>query len=227
MLSEWVLTLYKGVHVLIRRGLTEPAQLLARTLLEDAVRLLYFRLYPKRLEEFAVRWLLEALVEEQALETAAAFQFPEAGKFVTSPAEEMAALKTEAQAKGWTSKLPEMKDMATAVDHLHLYWLFKYYSTKVHTSRLALGSIMEEQPDGSTKLGVTGSAQEAIRVGQASAEGLILSFFSVADLLGWQDQLTALAQLQQFNVGFFDKLMDAAGMGPPPPPPGEGEPEGE
>lgn len=79
------LTLYKSVHVLIQRRLPDPAQLLARTLLEDGIRLAYFRLYPARLEVLAVRWTIEALTEEQSLQVAAQPRVPRRGEIHQRP----------------------------------------------------------------------------------------------------------------------------------------------
>ncbi|MGH9021662.1 MAG: hypothetical protein ACRDV9_00930 [Acidimicrobiia bacterium] len=103
--------------------------------------------------------------------------------------------------------------MAKAIGRPNLYWVFKLYSTKVHTSRLALGSVMSDNDDGTTWLGITGSVQEAIRVGQASTDALIIAFFSMADLLGWEEQREGLAVIAQRNAQVFDELMDAAGFG--------------
>jgi Family of unknown function (DUF5677) len=213
LLAEWALTLYKGVQLLIARRLPDPTQLLARTLLEDAIRLAYFRLHPEKLEEFAVRWTLEALHEEQALELAARYEFSDAGRFVDDPSAEIAQLKAEAKRSGWsTSTLPEMKDMAKAVERPELYWIFRLYSMRVHTSRLALTSVLGEHDDGTTWLGVPGSLQEAIRVGRASTDALVIAFFSMADLLGWQKQLEELALIGQVNHLAFEQIMDAAGF---------------
>jgi hypothetical protein len=224
VLAEWALSLYKGVLLLLRRRLPDPAQLLARTLLEDAIRLAYFRLQPEKLEELAVRWTVEALTEERSLQISAEHEFPAAGKFVADPSVELEALRARAKAEGWsTQKLPEVKDMAKAIDRLELYWVFKLYSTKVHTSRLALGSVMHTDEEGMTWLGTPGSLQDAIRVGRASTDALIISFFSMADLLGWEPQKEELHRISVANHQFFDELMDAAGFGATPDAPAEPE----
>lgn len=106
--------------------------------------------------------------------------------------------------------------MAKAIQRPELYWLFKLYSAKVHTSRLALGSVLGDAHDGTTWLGMTGSVQEAIRVGQASTDALIIAFFSMADLLGWEAQREEVARLAHANSQVFNELMDAAGFGPMP-----------
>jgi len=224
VLAEWALSLYKGVLLLLRRRLPDPAQLLARTLLEDAIRLAYFRLQPEKLEELAVRWTVEALTEERSLQLAAEHEFPVAGKFVGDPTEELEALRAKAKEKSWsTQKLPEVKDMAKAIERPELYWVFKLYSTKVHTSRLALGSVMRTDEKGLTWLGTPGSLQDSIRVGRDSTEALIISFFSMADLLGWEPQKEELHRLGVASHQFFDELMDAAGFAATPPPPAEPE----
>ena len=71
VLAEWALSLYKGVLLLLRRRLPDPAQLLARTLLEDAIRLAYFRRRrPESPDGVSVRALVELISPREGVPTA-------------------------------------------------------------------------------------------------------------------------------------------------------------
>lgn len=72
--------------------------------------------------------------------------------------------------------------------------------------------MLSDKGDGTTWLGITGSVQEAIRVGRAATDALGLAFFAMADLLGWEEQKKQLAAIAQANHQILNEMMDAVGF---------------
>ncbi len=95
---------FLGMRALLREGLAEEARMLSRTLLDDTARLIWFanaRDDPNELEARALRFVFDSLEFEGPLMRAARDNgYGWAGEELEGIAEELEAIKGEAESKG-------------------------------------------------------------------------------------------------------------------------------
>lgn len=184
-LSAWAN--YRGIGYLVRHDLAEPAMILCRSLVYDAVRLAYFAAHSDQLECLAVRFNHESLgYEEGFLKATQA-----AGEDIGDSLAHLNTLRAEVRSRADTlgmrkiGRLPDVSQMAREIASAKTRLHTTVHSQIVHTGRVAIGRRLRSV-EGSTFRAELASEQSAIMlVCYQAIEGFCNAWLSAALLLAW------------------------------------------
>lgn len=176
--------IFRGVYTLLADDMTHEAMMLNRTLVHDSTVLAYFHRHQDRLEELALSYVNDSLIEQRGLEAEAAsigFDRPDRVERVEEQIDQVRQMAASMEITK-IRRLPQLKDMLRELNVPHLYWAYKEASQAVHSNVLVIGSRLvaagedfaEERPYDATA---------TYKLGRNAAEAFITANVALGHLL--------------------------------------------
>jgi hypothetical protein len=199
----------RGIYFLLKEDHAEQARIVARTLLVDCMRLLYFHRNEQRLETMRIAFELGSIHQErQFIKEVAKYTDEGVAESLALLQEQEEELRQQADEIGVqpdelrreVAILANAQQLFDAMPQPEGYVFFRYASHAAHTSRIALEAQKQYGEDGTVQLQFGGTPGNVLRVGVQSAQLFLFGYRAAAEMLGW-DTIDAIRS-------FFDHAND-------------------
>ena len=155
-------TNFGGVGYLVKHDLAEPAMIVCRSLVLDAIRLAYFAAHKDDLEKLAVRFTKLSVAQERGFLERARAAGVDIGERIDRLDGQEAELRSRADELGMTkiSGLPKETDMAKEIASSNPGLHVALYSQVVHTNRVAIARRFRKENENSVEAKLTSDEPE-------------------------------------------------------------------
>lgn len=198
------MTEYRGIRALLERRLAPEAQMVARPLLDDSIRLAYMALHRDRLDEVAMQFSWGSSEFERHLaKRAQANGYPWAEEELADLTEEKQEIRAAAEAQGIVLKgLPSSHAMLQELGDPRLSYWHTIASQAIHSSRVGLGMRFAPHPDQQdvTRIELEASLKDVATVGVLSAQVFSFTVIKACEVMGWPNR--------DDGIRFREEIMD-------------------
>jgi hypothetical protein len=213
----------RGIMFLLREDHSEQASIIGRTLLVDAMRVLYFYSNQESLDVMSIAFEVGSIHQERALikefeKHVGADQDAERAHEELNTQER--ELREQAKEMGFDEKalnrevgiLANAEQLFNASPQPEGYFIFRHASHAAHTGRLAMEAQKQYEEDGTVKISFGGTPGNVLRVGIQSARVFLAAYRAAAEMLGWET-IDAIASFFDYANGELAALQQDADIG--------------
>lgn len=210
---------YRGILVLLERRLAQEGLMLTRTLIDDALRLMWFEVEPDELEARALRFDWTSAKKSHALYKAAKeIELPWADQALIESGQNMHEIRRQFRRLGKDEPegLPDAWRLMEDLEQKRLaYWHLRG-TQSIHSTGIGIGGRLQPPAtdDDATMVLMESPPIEVARVGVLAAETMMGAAVAACALLPWggRDEMEAYAnQLSPRLKDLFRRFKAAAG----------------
>jgi len=207
------MTEYRGIRALLERRLAAEAQMVARPLLDDSIRLAYMALHRDRLDEVAMQYSWgSSKFERHLAKRAQANGYPWAAEDLADLAHEEQEIRAEAEAQGIVLEgLPSSHAMLHELGDPRLSYWHTIATQAIHSSRVGLGMRFAPHPDHEdvTRVELEASPKDVATVGVLSAQVFSFTVIKACEVMGWPNRDDAIRfreQIMDRSVKLYESI---------------------